>query len=291
MKLVFSGPTSDPIFLQNEKVKNILFTFADKHVERCIDRHWLDKIDYAKDLTVWMDSGAFTVWNTGGNFTVEDHIKRVDEFWKKYKDKFKDVYFISLDVIPGKPGITPTQKQRDESAKKTLENYLESKKSGVIPEHLWLVTLHQHEDPQLILEYQKHNDYLCISPANDQSNDGRSEWLDKVYALIDPKIKTHGLAVTGEVMVERYPWYSVDSISWKLPRMYGQLFYKDFWQKKTAEKINNKTTQEQLNFLNLKELYFSNYTDKEKLKFQIEYFLNLESDITELWKNRGVIWN
>lgn len=291
MKVVFSGPITDYVLLKKKEVKNVLFTFAVDKVERAIDKHWVQNCTYHKDLCVHMDSGAFTVWNTGGTFTVDDHIRKVEEFYKKYHNTFKELYFISLDVIPGRPGVVPTQKEIDDSAKQTYENYLKSKRSGVIPEHLWLVTLHQHEDPQLILDYQKENDYVCISPANDQSNNGRSKWLDKVYALIDPKVKTHGLAVTGEIMLERYPWYSADSISWKLPRMFGQLFYKDFWAKKTAERISNKTLGSDLHKLNLKDFYFNNYTDKEKLQFQIQYFLDLENDITHLWEERGIKWN
>lgn len=290
MRIVFSSPNSHRNYLQisEKKVNNLLFTFAENSIFRNIEKYWINKD--SKKLSVWVDSGAFTTWNSGKEFDIYSHIQKVEKFYNKFKDNFKEIYFITLDIIPGKPGIIPTQKQRDDSAKKTFENYLISRKSEIIPKDLWLVTLHQHEDPQLILEYQKYNNYLCISPANDQNNDGRSVWLDKVFSLLDSNIKSHGLAVTGELMLERYPWYSVDSISWKLPGMWGQMYYTEFFGKKILERINKNSNEIFIRNLTIEEVYYNNYSDLDKIKFQIDYFLNLEEDITKLWKIRGIEW-
>ena len=41
--------------------------------------------------------------------------------------------------------------------------------------------------------------------------------------LKNSKVKTHGLAVTGKYLCEKYPFYSVDSISWSAPAVYGRV--------------------------------------------------------------------
>ena len=55
-------------------------------------------------------------------------------------------------------------------------------------------------------------------------------WLDKCFGdyICDEhgkaKFKVHGLGLTTPHMMVRYPWYSVDSTSWKLSAGFGSIF-------------------------------------------------------------------
>jgi hypothetical protein len=57
-------------------------------------------------------------------------------------------------------------------------------------------------------------------------------WLDRIWEkhLVDgagrPKVKVHGFGLTTMALVERYPWYSVDSSSWvQVARTGGMMLY------------------------------------------------------------------
>lgn len=54
-------------------------------------------------------------------------------------------------------------------------------------------------------------------------------WADGIWNVICdtpdrlPRIKVHGFAITTHQQMVRYPWYSVDSVTWKKMSYYGQI--------------------------------------------------------------------
>lgn len=159
------------------------------------------------------------------------------------------------------------QREREESAQKGWNNMLYIEKHGikVIP------VFHQHETMDWLDKICQHTDYFGVSPANDVTKKQRIEWLDTVYSIIKGKYKTHGFGATAKDIIYRYPWYSVDSTSWKAVCRYGQ-----------SCTINFKR-------IGLKGRKPPKYTKAETVN-EIKRWLQLEKDATDLWAKRGVKW-
>ena len=95
--------------------------------------------------------------------------------------------------------------------------------------------------------------------------------LDDVFSKTKDKIRIHGLGCSSQKLLEKYPFYSVDSTSWLAPAKFGRFL-------SNIDKIS--------------QIWFSkNYKDVENLEIDIEFWINLENYITELWKIKGVIWD
>lgn len=291
MHIYYSAPFDHTEYLLDFDIKYLLCSIHNMNVEKQLEKNsWM--LDGTRYFMI--DNGAFSAWNKDKDIiTVDDYSKWCINFYNKFKNKFKDIFFIGLDNIPGKRGTNPTQKQIDYSCELTFNNYQTMLKHGVknvVP------VIHQFENVWWVKEYEKYTDYICLSPANDQSNKSRALWLDDVYKIINPNTKTHGLAVTGKILLERYPWFTVDSISWKQPFLFGQVFYWDFYNliKCSAKKFNFNKKK------NIKEiecfscLLNKDLTNNEKAKiysiFHLESYKKLELYITQLWEERGVIW-
>lgn len=167
-------------------------------------------------MKLFLDSGAFSVWNMGKEISINSYI----EFCKKYQSELDII--ATLDVIPGAPNKTLTPQIVESAAKRGYRNYLKMMKDGVEQEKL-LHTYHQG-DPEKWLEklVSEGGSYIGVSPANDKTTNQRKIWLDTICMpiLLDskqkPKVRFHGFAVTSLKLVFNYPWYSVDSSSWRL---------------------------------------------------------------------------
>jgi len=75
--------------------------------------------------------------------------------------------------------------------------------------------------------------------AGKASRDERRKWLDNCFEIVCdtpdrmPKVKIHGFGITAHPLLLRYPWWSVDSVTWAkvggfgnilMPRMRGGKF-------------------------------------------------------------------
>lgn len=157
-------------------------------------------------LDIMIDSGAFTVWNAGGSV---DLLQLMD-FQKKLVDMYSDKHnfvFISLDVIPGSVGVTPTQQQIEESVHRSVENFHTMKGTGIDV----LPVYHSGEDDWVKRHYMEHCDYLCLSMSQNLSEKQRVTWA--MENQVDG-FKMHGLAATGAKMMRYVDWYSIDSAGW-----------------------------------------------------------------------------
>jgi hypothetical protein len=246
--------------LRDCNVKNTLFSYAS-----CKNTENINGIlDRVKSENIIIDSGAFSVWANNQRMDIDDYIK----FCKYIKDNRKEnLYFINLDVIPGVYGKKPTQKEIEYSAEKGWENMLYMEKNDLKVMHIF----HQHEDFKWLDKLIEHQDYIGISPANDVPKIIRMKWLDKVFYKIKDTIKTHGFGATAKEIIYRYPWYSVDSTSWKAIVRYGRSCTSQF-QKRGLKHAPG--------------VYMKN-----ELTNEIKRWLKIEKEATELWLSRGVKWN
>lgn len=92
-----------------------------------------------------------------------------------------------------------------------------------------------------------------------------------VFSMTKNKIKVHGLAITNQKYNEAWPFYSIDSTTWLSPSIYGRSM---LIKNDSLLKYRNKTRH-----------YL------ERINHDINYWLNFEKQITDLWGKRGIKWD
>lgn len=180
------------------------------------------------DVFTIVDSGAFSVWNRGGNIDVMEYSRKLVQFLQHF-----DVS-ANLDVIPGRKGMAAsdiTKKVTEDAASagyqnyKTITGYLNAQ--GIDAINRVMPIYHQGESMDWLKRMLDDGcTYVGVSPSNDYQTPQREHWLDDVfdYLLTLPKMpRTHGYAVTSPRLMKQYPWFSVDSASWIRIGGYGQV--------------------------------------------------------------------
>lgn len=238
MKYFFSSAARAYPLLKELGAENFLFSYA-------VDAKHTKKIDQSDNVII--DSGAFSVWNKGGSIDINDYLKFC-------KTKPQHWTFINLDVIP-KTGST--QADIDRCCEQGYENYLflKSELPNVMPVY------HYGDQPIWLKKFMEHTDYIGISPANDTHENVKRKFLRQVFHITRDQVKTHGLGYSSFEGLAMFPFYSVDSISFKRSKINGE----QFWNEDSK-------------------LWF--YLRKE-----IKTFLSMEKQITELWRQRGIEWH
>jgi hypothetical protein len=174
---------------------------------------------------IMMDSGAFSVWNTGAEIDLNAYIK----FCKEYKDCIDTV--IALDVIPGRKGEPrPGAVEIERTAKEGWENYLKMIKGG-IPADKIVPVFHQFDDFKwLKLFVEKKVPYIGLGWLKQGVNRVQQQaWLDTCMNYVTDsngitKAKLHGFGITSMAIVLRYPWHSVDSTTALKQAFFGSVF-------------------------------------------------------------------
>jgi hypothetical protein len=182
---------------------------------------WCDlAAPYAKDKELMLDSGAFTAWKAGKEVKVEHLLKTYGKFIEKYGDAYRRIWLINLDKIPAAPGRDPTKDELEEAIKISDENFETLQKTFgdcVLP------VFHQGEDEARLAQIKQMARYICVSPRNDLPEKARIEWSKEVHHLTIGN-ETHGLAATGNRMMNEVPWTSVDSAYWTYTAAMGSMF-------------------------------------------------------------------
>lgn len=240
--------------------KHLLLSFA-----ACPDYEKMNNIinSFDQSFDFIIDSGAFSVWSSGKAPIDRNELLN---FYKHIDKSKHNVWFINLDIIPAVRGQKPTRLEAKQACEQGWDNYLFFKKNGVQV----LPVFHEDDEWEYLEKMKKENVYMCISPANDSSLKKRMLWLDGVFKDIKGNYKTHGLAATSKKILERYPFYSVDSINWKAPLLFGRSAASD---NRSISKIARDG---------------NNHYDI--LKREVEYYKNLQDYITRLWESRGIKW-
>ncbi len=238
MKYYFSSAHRAYGLLKELGTKNFLFSFA-------VDAKSIKSID--ENDSIIIDSGAFSVWNKGGSIDI-------DEYLKFCQSKPQQWSFINLDVIPE---TGSSQSDVDKCCEQGYENYLylKDKLDNVMPVY------HYGDDIKWLHKFMETSDYIGISPANDTHENVKRKFLTQVFNITRDKVKTHGLGYSSFTGLGMFPFYSIDSISFKRSKINGE----QFWNEDTK-------------------LWF--YLRKE-----IKRFLRMEKEITELWESRGIKWD
>lgn len=152
----------------------------------------------AKGYDIFIDSGAFSAETKGVPINI-------DEYCTFIKETGVGIY-AGLDVIG--------------DARKTMINvkYMEEA-YGLSP----IPTFHLGGDLQNLRNIL-HYPYIALGGLVFSSNIQR--YLNEVWGIIlreAPKIRVHGFGMTNIELMEHYPWYSVDSSSYKGGRRFGRI--------------------------------------------------------------------
>lgn len=166
------------------------------------------RMSHEAGLELFLDSGAFSAFTTGRPIDIEKYAAYLREWGHIYTVRS------NLDHI----GTT------EEGAQKTYDNQkkLESLGAQVHP------VFHVREDERWLRKYITEGyDYILIGGLVPEGPVYCKERLDHLFSEIIcdttglPKVRVHGFGLTSQELMQRYPWYSVDSSSWIQKGMYG----------------------------------------------------------------------
>lgn len=275
-------------------------------MRRCEPRNMLISYHYFKDIMMFedftggwypenliIDSGAFSVWTAKGVIDIDKYIAYCKDVKKAVEDhnntvsidKQTNVYFVNLDVLPGNFGIYPTKHQREESASKGWTNMEYMEMHGIKVIHVF----HQHEDFEILKRLMKVQEYIGISPANDESQKSKNEWMAKCFSIVKTNVKCHGFAVTSVPTLLKFPFFSADSSSWVQGAKYAaiptfkngkmnSIRYKD---KANLSELSQRSETDTLSML---ESYHP------RMEAGIRAYVDAEKFVTSVWDKRGIKW-
>lgn len=169
--------------------------------------HYLDKPSMVArvrrdNAKIFLDSGAFSAFTRGAEIDLPGYCRYV----KEYSDIIEDVDGIKLFSVLDGIG----------DPLKTYRNQLEMERLGCRP----LPCFHYGEDERYLEYYLANYEYITLGGLVPVSTPQMYLWLDRIWNdyLVDgtgrPRVRVHGFGITTLGVVERYPWFSVDSSSW-----------------------------------------------------------------------------
>ena len=173
-----------------DSVKHVLESYHYVHKQKFVDKIRND------GCKIFLDSGAFSAFTKG----VEIDITGYCDYIKKNAD--------IIEIASVMDGIGDPQK--------TYDNQMEMERQGTRP----LPCFHYGEDERYLEWYIENYDHITLGGMVPISNKQLYFWLDRIWDkyLTDSsgkaKLKVHGFGLTVRPLMERYPWYSVDSSSW-----------------------------------------------------------------------------
>ena len=190
-------------------VGSIFNTLADQYVKRRLFSYWSKPLNDARRCIangdeLFLDSGAFSAFTKG----VEINIDRYAEFIHA-SDGIWD-HVANLDCIPGK-GEDPAV-----AAEKSYRNLQRLEELGcrVVP------CFHMGEPRRYLERYVEKYDYIALGGMVKARRDLLQSWLDWCWLNYlthedgRPRVKVHGFGMSTYWLATRYPWYSLDSMSW-----------------------------------------------------------------------------
>ena len=178
----------------------------------------LDSYRSYPEIFTLLDSGAFSAWTKGKTIDLDEYANVIIE----YSDVINMA--ANLDVIPGRKGQREiSDGENIRAASMGWMNYFEliSRLRAKGREDLCSRVMPIHHQGESIDILKRMVDYGCtyigVSPSNDARTSQRIKYLDQAFGYLSTqpnRILTHGYAVTSEVLMDSFPWFTVDSITW-----------------------------------------------------------------------------
>lgn len=173
-----------------------------------------------------LDSGAFSVWTSGGVVDIDQYI----EWARGFHDDLPVVRPINLDVIPGEHGGPPPDNRTRSKAVKQSERNADKIRAAGLPV---MEVYHWHEPLKVLdklLERREEGMPVGIGGvAGPGSVNDKVEFVDTVFDRLRKRCggwdgipPLHGLGISPEARLgRRYPWWSIDASSWQYPQRLG----------------------------------------------------------------------
>lgn len=168
-----------------------------------------------------LDSGAYTAWTQNATIDLDAYAA----FIREHADDLDVV--VNLDVLPGRWGHMPSSSEIEKSAEAGWENWQTLTKK--VPDRLRpMHVFHQGENWSWLTRLMDHAEYFGVSPGNDRTPPEKRAWLDDVFRRVTdnagrPLRKTHGFGITSLDAVTRFPFWSLDSLTWLFAGRYGHV--------------------------------------------------------------------
>ena len=195
MKIYFACTgNNEPRYLSGAGLNNILcsYYYYKKNPELIIDL-------IEGGVNVFIDSGAFSAKFSGAEIDIDEY--------SKFVIQTGSTFYAGLDVIG------------DAAATKKNQKYMEDE-YGLNP----IPTFHLGSRLEDALELAGNYEYIALGGiAMGDGVDPALEGLFNQILKVNPNIKTHGFAVTNTILMEKYPWESVDSSSFKAGKRFGRM--------------------------------------------------------------------
>lgn len=179
----------------------------------------------------FVDSGAFTTWTKGKEIDVDKYLE-----WLNENDKSLTI-FGQVDCIPGKPGKTLSQFEREEASIKTFENYMYMIRRLASPEKC-LFTFHLGENFEYLREFLNNKilieekefkpSYMALGGLVGAPEVEKERFIEECFDIIanskNSEIKVHLFGVTQLSILEKFPKVaSVDSTAWLMVAAMGSI--------------------------------------------------------------------
>lgn len=177
--------------------------------------HYIFRQSYVEKIRkdqkrVFLDSGAFSAFTQGVKVNLDKYCRYI----KEHEDILECASV--LDSIGDAQG--------------TFENQIAMERNGVYP----LPCFHYGEDERYLEYYVANYEYITLGGMVPISTPQLKLWLDRLWDkyLTDgngrPRLKVHGFGLTTRSLMERYPWYSVDSSAWVQTAANGGILHPDY---------------------------------------------------------------
>lgn len=242
MKLYLAG-----IYTANFKIDGSLYnrlTENEKYQRRSAtylleSYHYIHRQSFVDSIRtdgrkIFLDSGAFSAYTKG----VEIDLPGYCEYIKRNEDILENVEGSILASVLDAVG----------NPLKTWQNQKAMEALGVRP----LPCFHYGEDERYLEYYIANYDYITLGGMVPISTPQLKLWLDRLWDkyLTDgagkAKVKVHGFGLTTVSLMERYPWYSVDSSSWvQTARVGGMLLLPEAKVINVSNQSPNRRVQDQ----------------------------------------------
>lgn len=114
------------------------------------------------------------------------------------------------------------------------------------------------------------------------------DYYKLVKYAYDNSCKVHGFAFTRQTLLKQFPFFSVDSSSWKMMARYGS--FEHFNGKKLVSVTDKKQMVEISRSINVLPSDRARESEVKKGLFAISEYNKLEELLTEYWKRRDIVW-
>jgi hypothetical protein len=183
--------------------------------------HYIHKQKYIDQIAednckIFLDSGAFSAFSKGAEIDIRGYVD--------YIHRNRHI----IDTVDGMLLASVLDGIGDPL--KTYQNQIYMEQHGIRP----LPCFHYGEDERYLDYYVANYGYITLGGMVPVSTPQLYHWLDRIFDkhLTDgagrPKVRVHGFGLTTVDLMERYPWYSVDSSSWVQIAMYGNILHPDY---------------------------------------------------------------